>query len=234
MSLNPKIATLIYLVISLSSPLIFYLFKQELVIFFLISFFILIFDLFVEGAIFSTFKSKRILHILETLNQLIICFLVTFIPWLLVLKVLDIFSLINLDRTKFTLFIGVCFILTVLFYWLLKKIDIFTKVDSHLSQIFNLKISTSHQKRSQLDTPLLGQIADILTILITVLLLANSAYTAIESNFNSSPIKTKDLSTISEYLYLIPGIAVYSLATYYKIIDFLLKTKNETKSKETM
>ncbi|WP_150283511.1 hypothetical protein [Rummeliibacillus sp. TYF-LIM-RU47] len=230
MSLNPKIATLIYLVISLSSPLIFYLFKQELVIFFLISFFILIFDLFVEGAIFSTFESKRILHILETLNQLIICFLVTFIPWLLVLKVLDIFSLRNLDRTKFTLFIGVCFILTVLFYWLLKKIDIFTKVDSHLSQIFNLKISTSHQKRSQLDTPLLGQIADILTILITVLLLANSAYTAIESNFNSSPIKTKDLSTISEYLYLIPGIAVYSLATYYKIIDFLLKTK----SKETM
>ena len=234
MSWNPKIATLIYLVISLSSPLIFYLFKLELVIFFLISFFILIFDLFVEGAIFSTFESKRILHILETLNQLIICFLVTFIPWLLVLKVLDIFSLINLDRTKFTLFIGVCFIFTVLFYWLLKKIDIFTKVDSHLSQIFNLKISTSHQKRSQLDTPLLGQIADIFTILITVLLLANSAYTAIESNFNSSPIKTKDLSTISEYLYLIPGIAVYSLATYYKIIDFLLKTKNETKSKETM
>lgn len=100
----------------------------------------------------------------------------------------------------------------------------FTKLFPHYKSNYD-------SNKGTLNISLLGQMADISTFAITVLLLANSTYSAIESSVSklTNVPKTLDLSKISEYKYLLHGIAVYSLAAYYKIKYFLLKTYNEAK-----
>lgn len=168
--------------------------------------------LFFKSLVIVLFKSSNFFRNIIFVSMEYVIMLFLFLIFTLI--VLGIFIIIyggdtELSRTYFlfAFIIGSFFtcLFTILFH-------------SKFVEKYSKSVERYFKNIKKLDTQILEKIFDILSIIVTIILLMNSTYSSI-SSYDKNTEVPKSLDKISEYTLFIYTIPIYIITIAYKILD---------------